>query len=241
MTLYAVISDVHGNLESLSTTLDTIKKEKPDALLFLGDIVGYGPNPNECIDILKRETKIVLAGNHDYAVLGLTDIEYFNPYARAAVEWTQEVLRDENRAFLRRLPLTEAVDDSILLVHATPREPEQWHYLLSPRDAYINFHFFTERICLIGHSHEPAIIERSPEDKIIVYKDRTDIKEGHRYIINVGSVGQPRDGNPDAAYALLNKNSIEIKRVSYDIVLTQKKMRDAGLPSALINRLSKGI
>ncbi len=241
MTLYAVISDVHGNLESLSTTLDTIKKEKSDALLFLGDIVGYGPNPNECIDILKRETEIVLAGNHDYAVLGLTDIKYFNPYARAAVEWTQEVLSEENKAFLRRLPLTEELDDSILLVHATPREPEQWHYLLSPWDAYINFHFFTERICLIGHSHEPAIIERSPESKIIFYKDRADIKEGHRYIINVGSVGQPRDGNPDAAYALLNKNSIEIKRVSYDIVLTQKKMRDVGLPSALINRLSKGI
>ncbi len=238
---YAVISDVHANLEALNTVLKKVSEETFDSLLFLGDSVGYGPNPNECLETLKEKTKILLAGNHDWASVGMTDIESFNPYARAAVEWTKKILSNENRTFLRGLPLTQELDDRILLVHATPREPEQWHYLLSTEDASINFHFFNQMICLIGHSHEPVIIERSPEDKIIVYKDRTDIKEGYRYIINVGSVGQPRDGNPDAAYAILNKNSIEIKRVSYDIVLTQKKMRDVGLPSYLIERLSRGI
>ncbi len=238
---YAVISDVHANIEALNTVLKKISEETFDSLLFLGDSVGYGPNPNECIETLKEKAKILLAGNHDWASVDMTDIEYFNPYARAAVEWTKKILSNENRTFLRGLPLTQELDDRILLVHATPGEPEQWHYLLSTGDASINFHFFNQMICLIGHSHEPIIIERSPEDKIIVYKDRTDIKEGYRYILNVGSVGQPRDGNPDAAYAILNKNSIEIKRVSYDIVLTQKKMRDVGLPSYLIERLSRGI
>lgn len=238
---YAVISDVHANIEALNTVLKKISEETFDSLLFLGDSVGYGPNPNECIETLKEKAKILLAGNHDWASVGMTDIEYFNPYARAAVEWTKKILSNENRTFLRGLPLTQELDDRILLVHATPREPEQWHYLLSTGDASINFHFFNQMICLIGHSHEPVIIEHSPEDKIIVYKDRTDIKEGYRYILNVGSVGQPRDGNPDAAYAILNKNSIEIKRVSYDIVLTQKKMRDVGLPSYLIERLSRGM
>ena len=130
--------------------------------------------------------------------------------------------------------------EDILLVHATPKEPGQWHYLLTKQDAYINFHFFTEKICLIGHSHQPSIIEQSPEGELVVYKDKADIKDKHRYIINVGSVGQPRDGNPDAAYALLNENSIEIKRVSYDILSTQKKMRGAGLPLSLIERLARG-
>jgi len=251
---YAVISDVHANLEALNSVLKKITEEAVDELFFLGDIVGYGPNPNECIEALKEKTNILLAGNHDWASVGMTDVEYFNPYARAAVEWTQKVLRDENIAFLRKLPLTEGLDNSIFLVHATPREPEQWHYLTTTRDADINFRFFKERLCFIGHSHEPAIIGLSPvgidlptdkagsyrEEKITFFKERAEIKEGHRYIVNAGSVGQPRDGNPYASYALLNKNSIEIKRVSYDIVSTQKKMRDAGLPEYLINRLSWG-
>jgi len=237
---YAIISDVHANIEALNAVLEKLREEGVDNLLFLGDSVGYGPNPNECIEILKETTKILLAGNHDWAAVGMADIEYFNPYARAAIEWTQETLNDKNRTFLKKLPLTETLDN-ILLVHATPREPEQWHYLLTIRDAYINFHFFSEKICFIGHSHSPAIIEYSPDGKTAVYKDHADIKEDHRYIINVGSVGQPRDGNPQAAYAMLNKNSVGIKRVSYDIVSTQKKMRDAGLSSYLIDRLSRGI
>ncbi len=238
---YAIISDVHSNLEALNAVLEKIEKEKVDDLLFLGDSVGYGPNPNECIDIIKKEARVLLAGNHDHSVLGLTDVEYFNPYAKAALEWTKEVLTNENMAFLNTLPITMRLqEEEIYLVHSTPKEPEQWHYLSNTRDAYINFHFFTERICLAGHSHEPIIIEQLPEGNMIVHKDCTDIKDEHRYIMNVGSVGQPRDGNPDAVYALLDKNSIEIKRVSYDIVLTQKKMRDVGLPSYLIERLARG-
>jgi len=239
---YLIISDVHANLEALNAVLKTTEDESFDALLFLGDTVGYGPNPNECIETLKGRAKILLAGNHDWAVLGLTDIEYFNPYAKTAIEWTMDTLREENKVFLKSLPITEKLeDDSIYLVHSTPKEPEQWHYLLSAWDAYINFQFFKERICLVGHSHSPVIIECSPDGSLKAYEGSVDFKKEHRYIINVGSVGQPRDGNPRAAYAVLNENSVEIKRVSYDIVLTQRKMREAGLPPYLIERLSKGV
>ncbi|MBI4653614.1 MAG: metallophosphoesterase family protein [Nitrospirae bacterium] len=269
---YAIISDVHANLEALQSVLITIKKENPDAVWFLGDIVGYGPNPNECIKILRKETQIFLAGNHDHAVIGITDIEYFNPYAKEVIEWTTEILSDRNKEFLRSLPIFKSLkitDETfvsqgdtkgnkenpplppfskggqggfgdVYLVHSTPKEPEQWHYILNTWDAYINFQFFTERICFVGHSHYPFIAEMNPEGDISVYKDYADIKEGCRYIVNVGSVGQPRDGNSEAAYALLTQNSIEVKRVPYDIVSIQKKMREAGLPPYLIERLARG-
>ncbi len=272
---YAVIADVHANLKALEAALKDIKKRKIESILFLGDAVGYGPNPNECIEALQeivsestRTEKVSLMGNHDSAVIGLTALEYFNPNARKAIEWTKGVLTDKNRRFLKSLPIFKSLKDkdypspiplpdtsgeeargmvknissgrNILLVHATPKEPEQWHYLLTKQDAYINFHFFTEKICLIGHSHQSFIIEQSSEGELVVYKDKADIKDKHRYIINVGSIGQPRDGNPDAAYALLNENSIEIKRVSYDILSTQEKMREANLPLLLIERLARG-
>lgn len=239
---FAIISDVHANLEALMATLKAIKKEGPEALWFLGDVVGYGPNPDECIEVLKKEAQLLLAGNHDRAVIGLTDTEYFNPHAKAAVEWTMETMRNENKSFLRGLPIFKILrDESIYLVHSSPKEPEEWHYILSTWDAYINFQFFTERICFIGHSHYPFIAELNAEGEISVYRDSADFKEDCRYMINVGSVGQPRDGNSHAAYAILKDDSIEIKRVPYDIVSTQKKMKKAGLPTYLIERLSGGI
>jgi predicted phosphodiesterase len=241
MKSYAIISDVHANLEALNAVLKKIEKAKVDRLLFLGDSVGYGPDPNECIERLQEKAKILLAGNHDWAAAGMSDITYFNPLARIAIEWTNELLSEKNIEFLQILPLTEELkDDNIFLVHATPKEPEEWHYLSYEHDARLNFNYFKENICFLGHSHVPFIVERSPKGKIKFHYDRAEIKEKNRYIVNVGSVGQPRDGNPDAAYVLLRENSIEIRRVSYDIVLTQRKMRKAGLPEDLIERLSIG-
>ena len=237
---YVIISDVHGNMEALKAVLKEISKERADALLFLGDSVGYGPEPNESVELLRKEADILLVGNHDHAVLGLTDIEYFNPYARAAIEWTKDVLTDDNREFLRGLPIVRTLE-GILLVHSTPKEPEQWHYISNLWDAFVNFFAFKERVCLVGHSHYPVILEQDRKGEISVYKDHATLRQGCRYIINVGSVGQPRDGNPDAAYAVLTEDSIEIKRVSYDIVSTQKKMRRAGLPDYLIDRLVRGL
>jgi predicted phosphodiesterase len=239
---YAVIADVHGNLEALEAVLKRLKEESYDAILFLGDSVGYGPDPNECVELLKKKAQVLLAGNHDLAAAGLTDTEFFNPHARTAIEWTQAVLKDENKKFLASLPIEkQMIDEDLYLVHSTPKEPEKWHYLITSWDAYKNFPFFSKKICLIGHSHVPAIIEEPPEGKISTFNIRAEIKENHRYIINAGSVGQPRDGNPEAVYVLLTENSVEIKRVSYDILLTQKKMRNAGLSDHLINRLAKGV
>ena len=277
---YAIIADVHANLEALNAVLEDIRYKTADSILFLGDSVGYGPNPNECIEVLRETASVLIAGNHDRAVTGLTDIEYFNPNARTAIEWTKDILTEDNKTFLKSLPICKSLRGAlatkqshnsikkkeiathhagarndktelphspqskgfldIYLVHSTPKEPEQWHYLIDTQDAYVNFHFFTERLCLIGHSHQPAIIEQDSEGNIIIYRGKADFKDGRRYIINAGSVGQPRDGNPDACYAILTENSVEIKRVSYDILSTQMKMKEAGLPLFLIERLARG-
>lgn len=241
MTSYAVISDIHANLEAFEAVLKELKKEKLDAILFLGDAVGYGPNPNECIELLRQKTSIMIAGNHDRAAVNMDGYGYFNPYARIAIEWTSETLSIENRDLLRGLPLTEAIgEESIFLVHGTPKEPENWHYLLSKHDAGINLGHFKEKICFLGHSHQPFIIESSERGGINIFYNFTEIGERNRYIVNTGSVGQPRDGNTAASYVVFKDNCLKIKRVSYDIVLTQNKMRKAGLPAYLIERLAAG-
>lgn len=241
MSSFAIISDVHANLEALNTVLRKIEEDNVDAILFLGDSVGYGPEPDECIEVLTGSAKILLAGNHDRAAAGLSDMSSFNPYAKAAIEWTRDKMSKENIAFLKELPLTAEINENdMFLVHSTPKEPEQWHYLTFEHDARVNFKYFEQIICFLGHSHIPFIVEASPGGNIRFHYRLTEIKDNCRYIVNAGSVGQPRDGNPDAAYALMKGNTVEIKRVSYDIVLTQKKMRKAGLPSYLIERLAVG-
>src|ERR1051326_7124238 len=155
---YAIISDVHSNLEALTAVLDDAAAAGVDAVLCLGDIVGYGANPNQCVDLIARGTKAAVAGNHDHAALGLTDVESFNPYARAAAEWTRRTLGASQAAFLRTLPLTTAVA-GVPLVPATPLEPEEWRYVLSAVDAAGELQGLDERLCFIGHSHLPAGFE----------------------------------------------------------------------------------
>ncbi|MBI4823322.1 MAG: metallophosphoesterase family protein [Nitrospirae bacterium] len=239
---YAVISDVHANLEALSAVLSDIKKRGLKKVLFLGDAVGYGPNPNECTELLKETSEVLLAGNHDWAVLGLTDIEYFNEHARDAILWTESVISEKSRKILSQLHITKNLSvEDIFLVHSTPKSPEEWHYLLTSWDAEVNFHYFKERICLLGHSHLPFIIEKLPSGEMIVHKEKTEIKKQEsRYIINVGSVGQPRDHNPKACYAVIDNAHVELLRVQYDIEKTQKKMSKVGLPEPLVERLPRG-
>lgn len=239
---YAVISDVHGNIEALNAVLKGIKDKNIREIIFLGDAVGYGPDPEECVGILNSECSAMLAGNHDWAVLGLTDIEYFNPDAKASILWTRERLSREAISTLKTFVISKEIENKkILLVHSTPKEPEAWHYLLTLWDAEINFHYFDNRICLIGHSHQPFIIERLPSGEMITYKDRAMLVNENRYIINVGSVGQPRDRDPRACYAVIDEGSANIYRVQYDIEKTQSKMRMHGLPLPLINRLAIGV
>jgi|SRR5208283_1469114 len=238
---YAVLSDVHANLEALKAVLRDIRNKKIPLILFLGDAVGYGPEPGECVRVLAAECSVLLAGNHDWAVLGLTNADYFNIYARMAIEWTRATMEESCLSTLKRFSLTKKISkDKIFLVHATPREPERWHYLLSLQDAEINFSCFDTRLCLLGHSHRPMIIRRLPTGQVFNYKHKTELATG-RYIVNVGSVGQPRDGDPRACYAVVNDDLIALCRVQYDIEKTQSKMKEYGLPTPLIERLSRGV
>lgn len=238
---YAVISDVHANIEALRAVLNDIRRRGTEGVLFLGDAVGYGPNPNECVELLRENCTVILAGNHDKASVGLTDIEYFNEYAKAAILWTSEILTERNRKFIGELPVAKRMKkENMLLVHSTPKEPEAWHYLLTLWDAEINFHYFDERICALGHSHLPFVIERLPSGEMLTHKNGAHLGEDGRYIINAGSVGQPRDGDARACYALLQKYRVEFVRVEYNWEETQRKMREARLPLPLIERLSRG-
>jgi predicted phosphodiesterase len=238
---FAAISDVHGNLEALQAVLKDIQQRNIDRIFFLGDAVGYGPNPNECVEILKDTCSILLAGNHDWATLGLTDIDYFNEYAKAAVLWTRKVLTEESRRIIGTFPIIKSMKkENMLLVHASPKEPEAWHYLLTLWDAEINFHYFRERICIIGHSHMPFVIERLPSGEMITYRKEALLGGEKRYIINSGSVGQPRDRDSRACYVTIDDNRAKIVRVEYNREETERKMHEAGLPLPLIERLSRG-
>lgn len=238
---YAVISDVHGNLEALEAVLGDVREKRADRLIFLGDAVGYGPNPNECVELLRKNCDIALAGNHDLAAVGLTSIEYFNEFAKAAILWTREVLKEKNRKFIETLPLIRKMKKgNMLLVHSTPKEPGAWHYLLTLWDAEVNFHYFDERICVLGHSHLPFVIERLPSGEMVTHKSEAALGASHRYIINAGSVGQPRDRDPRACYLLIGDDRAEFVRLEYDWAETQRKMREARLPVPLAERLSRG-
>jgi diadenosine tetraphosphatase ApaH/serine/threonine PP2A family protein phosphatase len=237
-----VISDVHGNLEALRAVKSEIEDLGADMVVFLGDVVGYGASPNECIEVLREMTPIQIAGNHDFGAVRLTDTRLFNPIAREAIDWTADALTAENRKLLKRLPLVHVDGGGIRAVHATPFEPESWHYILSPNHALAEFEHFEERICFIGHSHQPVIFELKDAETIVTRTDSMKIESGRRYIVNVGSVGQPRDHDPRACFCVcdIKTGELRIERVEYDIESAKKRILDAGLPPVLANRLSWG-
>lgn len=240
---YLLFSDVHGNLEALESLLVYISKVQPDKVLFLGDAVGYGANPVECLLVITETADLCLQGNHDAAAAGALSINSFNPLAQQAILWTEQVLTEEEKTYLHQLPLILHFPE-FCLVHASPMEPEQWHYLLKAEDAARNFPFFSSPLCFIGHSHRPGIFAL---DQRGVCRDITEesltLEGNFRYIVNVGSVGQPRDGNPKAACCLFDSSekSIRIHRLAYNLERTQQKIRQAHLPSFLAERLSYGI
>lgn len=239
---YAIISDIHGNLEALDTVLAEIEKQKADSIICLGDIVGYGPNPNECVDKIKEVTEVSLAGNHDYAPLGKLDLSYFNPWARDAIRWTADELSESSIEFLLELPLKLEMN-GFTIVHATPEQPAEWNYILTIGDAARNFSEFENQVCFVGHSHVPMVVSVDQEGEYLVQKENPlKIEEGLRYIINVGSVGQPRDLNPKASFAIYDhdEKTYQLLRVEYDISQTQSKIRKSGLPEFLAERLELG-
>lgn len=238
-----VISDIHANLVAFETVLKDAQGDW-DYVWCLGDVVGYGPDPNECCDLLKTLPHLCLAGNHDWAALGRLDIRTFNVDARKAVNWTQETLTDENIAYLSALPTTFVLGN-YTLAHGSPREPV-WEYILDPLIAALNFPHFETDYCLVGHTHTPIIFELTSDDGDTSsmqpkYRESKNLN-GHRLIINPGSVGQPRDSNPDAAYAVLDveAGAFEHRRIPYPIQMTQERMRNHGMPERLVTRLEHG-
>ncbi len=238
---YALISDIHGNLQALEAVLRVLENHQIDQYLCLGDIVGYGANPEECVELVRSLTDKTVAGNHDYAAVGLTDISYFNPYAREAVLWTAEHLSEESKQYLRALPLLLKTGPSTL-VHSTPQRPELWDYILSPYDALAAFSYFEGSICFVAHSHRPMMFIQGPRGLQWDFSDRVQIHSDSRYIINTGSVGQPRDRNPKACFALCDTEASEVRilRAEYDISGAQAAIRAAGLPEILAERLQYG-
>jgi diadenosine tetraphosphatase ApaH/serine/threonine PP2A family protein phosphatase len=238
----AVISDVHSNLHALEAALEGIDREQPDAVWCLGDVVGYGPKPDECCRTIEERTAICLAGNHDLGVRGDVDLDDFAPDAAAAALWTRRVLGERASAFLARLgPTAEA--DGVQLFHASPRDPI-WEYILTDQAAAAALEATSAPVVLVGHSHVPLAVTTDGGQLAGGHAPAgTDLELGDgRWLLNPGSVGQPRDGDPRAAWMLLDLGlrRASFRRVVYAIAETQAEIRDAGLPHALGERLSSG-
>ena len=239
----AVLSDIHSNLPAL----EAVASDLPpiDQVWVLGDIVGYGPQPNEVIATLQAMGARSVLGNHDGAAIGTVDAGHFNPDARAAIEWTAEVVDANSRAYIASLPEVRR-DAELTAVHGSPRDPI-WEYITGPAVAAPNFAAFETRFCLFGHTHVPAVYA-SVDGSLEATQGLpgATIPLGARALVNPGSVGQPRDGLRDAAYAVITTGdaatdgSVEFRRVPYDVARTQRLMREAGLPPRLAERLSYG-
>jgi predicted phosphodiesterase len=242
---YAIIADIHANLAALTAVLVDLKRRGAvEEIWCLGDIVGYGPDPHDCIGLLRQTKNICVVGNHDLAAVGQIDTAEFNPDAVAASQWTAEQLTSRDVSYIKNLPRVINRDD-FTLVHGSPREPI-WEYVLSISGARENFAYFKTQFCLLGHTHVPAVFsygeggacsfrQFSPEKELVPDKERL--------IINPGAVGQPRDGDPRASYAIYDSEQQKfwLYRVPYDVAITQAKMVEKRLPMRLVARLSHGV
>jgi diadenosine tetraphosphatase ApaH/serine/threonine PP2A family protein phosphatase len=239
-----IVSDIHSNFVALETVLSVAGSF--DDIWNLGDTIGYGPRPNECVEATKHAS-VKIAGNHDLASLGRVDIKDFNPAARDANIWNGKQLTPENREFLESLPPSYEIDEQFMVAHASPSQPV-WEYLLTLEQARNNFKHFVSQVCFIGHSHVPLYFVhhadgRCEGPKLPDAGEVLKLEDDKRYIINPGSVGQPRNQDPRAAFAVLDRetNSVEFHRTKYNIALTQQQMHEANLPLALIRRLEYGM
>jgi predicted phosphodiesterase len=245
---YLILSDIHANLEALDQCMK-LAKGRYGEVLCLGDLVGYGPDPNKVIERVRPIAKIIIRGNHDKACAGITTAEDFNLYARLATQWTQEQLTKENFAFLHNLPNGPVYVNGYALVHGSPVDEDE--YILGPSQALPTLRAPVTQVVLFGHTHYQGGFMLTPNSRYqsIRCSSKKDgltftlqFEDGARYLVNPGSVGQPRDGDPRAAFAILDEETREVEyyRTPYDIAKTQKKMERANLPEPLIKRLEFG-
>jgi len=239
----AVVSDIHSNLHALEAVLAAIEAEAPDELWCLGDLVGYGPRPNECCAAIAERADICLAGNHDLAVRGTIDLAEFGGEAAVAAGWTRDVLEPQAQELLERLE-PEGAAHGVALYHGSARDPI-WEYVLSDEAALATLELAGSQLVLVGHSHVALrVVQSGDELDGGVAPAGTEVEVGDvRALLNPGSVGQPRDGDPRAAYLFLDLNArrASFRRVEYDVERTQREMRDAGLPELLAARLELGL
>ncbi len=235
----AVISDIHSNLAALKQALSYIQDENVDKIVCLGDIIGYGPRPNECVELVQHNCPVCLLGNHDHAVLGLTDTYHFNQYAREAVNWTRRTLTVQNRVYLEGLPFLHH-ENEILYVHSTPVHPEEWHYILSEYEARQYLDRIKQRVCFVGHSHIPVVFS---SDGGSVYQEEMILDfQNKKYIVNVGSIGQPRDGDPRLCFVTFDTTNglLRFIRLEYPVQETYDEILENQLPPFLAMRLLAG-
>jgi diadenosine tetraphosphatase ApaH/serine/threonine PP2A family protein phosphatase len=242
---YGILGDIHSNLSALRAVLDCLQKEGVDRLVSVGDVVGYGAAPRECIALLREVGATVVLGNHDAACVERLDTLYFNPFALAAVEWTRGVLEREEREWLLSLPLVEHLEHCSV-AHGTLFEPENYDYIQVPRDADPSLDVMPLPVCFVGHTHVPVTLMRPRDDPTrtaYTVDTEIDLEESYRALVNVGSIGQPRDEDSRAAYAVFDaaRSRVSIRRVAYDIEREANRIRAANLPSVLAERLYLGV
>jgi len=239
--LIAVISDIHGNLEALEAVLEDADRQGATETVCLGDVVGYGADPNRCMELIREKTRFSVLGNHDVAAIDLSVAENFNDVARDAIRWTHDTLSPENLEVLKQLSYEQIEGDS-RFVHASPDDPPAWHYILTEQEAWNAFEACSEPVCFVGHSHVPL--------RVFLRNGRLEVQEDavvevvgeDRALLNVGSVGQPRDSDWRASYGLWNPETRRLiaRRVEYDLETASRKILEAGLPEVLSRRLALG-
>jgi diadenosine tetraphosphatase ApaH/serine/threonine PP2A family protein phosphatase len=236
-----VLSDLHANGDALDAVIENAGVEGVETWWCLGDIVGYGAEPDKVVDRVRGLDMVAVAGNHDQAACGLISTRLFNRNAAFAAKWTGEHLSAANLAWLAALPLVE-LREGVRMVHATPSAPEEWNYCMRVEDAAHELRAFEEKMCMIGHSHFPGVFELDGDDIRYTRAQELRLRDGRRYLVNVGSVGQPRDGDPRAAYAVYDTESGLLRhvRVAYDVEAAQERILSAGLPPFLASRLATG-
>lgn len=242
---YGILGDIHSNQLALEAVLRGLEGHGVEQVISVGDVVGYGAAPSNCIRLLQEAGAIVVRGNHDAAVAGILDASSFNPHARAAVAWTAKHLGEEAIAWLRALPLTATTADC-QVAHGTVAEPERFHYLFGPADAVESLDTLERPVGFVGHSHVPVAVLRladMPDRLAYTYDPLVELGDVHRAILNVGSVGQPRDQDPRAAYFIYDsaERRGELHRVEYDVEFEARRILDAGLPAILAERLAMGV
>jgi len=237
---FAIIADIHANLDAFQVVLEDCKKQQVTHYACLGDVVGYNANPKECLDIVRAMNMPCVKGNHDEYCSTEEHLEGFNPAAAEAVNWTRKQLTDEDRQWLRELKYTRMVTN-FTVVHATLDGPQRWGYVFDKLAAAASFTYQNTSVCFFGHTHVPVAFMKDSMVRGGTYS-KFKLEPGKKYFVNVGAVGQPRDNNPKAAYVLYDtlEATIELRRLDYDIAAAQKKILAAGLPERLAERLAYG-